>query len=227
MRMSVVSAYEKGGLKRALCIFFASLAAFAAVFMWINIKIRPFVTSVAEGYVKTAVSYRLNSIVKEELEKRDYEFTDIRTDGQGRVMSVNLNAVETNLLRTAITVRLKQESAGPEERAVKVPIGNFLPHQFFSGLGPKVTIRFLILSNTEAEVKGDFRSEGINQTLYTATLYVKTRVRIYIPSMPSTADVQNSIPVAQTLIVGEVPESFTNVEGATNSAPDIVLDAVK
>ncbi len=224
--MSVVSAYEKGGLKRALCLVLVSLAAVAAVFVWINIKLRPFVTSVTEGYAKILVSYTLNSVVKEELEKRDYEFTDVRTNGDGSVMAVNLNAVETNLLRSALAVTLRERTAAMEEKVVMVPLGNFLPYHYFSGLGPKVPIRFLILSNTSIEFTDDFRAAGINQTLYTVTLDIKTRVRIYIPTMQSTVETENNIPIAQTLIVGDVPDSYTNVEGTTSSAPDIVLDAV-
>lgn len=226
MRMSVVSAYEKGGLKRALCLVLVSLAAVTAIFVWINIKLRPFVTGVTEGYAKVLVSYTLNSIVKEELEKKDYEFIDVRTNEDGRVMSVNLNAVETNLLRSTLIVTLRERTTAMEEKVVRVPLGNFLPYHYFSGLGPKVPIRFLILSNTSIEFTDDFRAEGINQTLYTVTLDIKTKVRIYIPTMPSTVEVENNIPIAQTLIVGDVPESYTNVEGTTSSAPDVVLDAV-
>lgn len=226
MRMSVVSAYEKGGLKRALCLVLVSLAAVTAIFVWINIKLRPFVTGVTEGYAKVLVSYTLNSIVKEELEKKDYEFIDVRTNEDGRVMSVNLNAVETNLLRSTLIVTLRERTTAMEEKVVRIPLGNFLPYHYFSGLGPKVPIRFLILSNTSIEFTDDFRAEGINQTLYTVTLDIKTKVRIYIPTMPSTVEVENNIPIAQTLIVGDVPESYTNVEGTTSSAPDVVLDAV-
>jgi sporulation protein YunB len=226
MRYSLVYAYEKGGVKRAVCLFLVSLLGFAAIFIWINIKIRPLVVSVTEGYAKTLVSYDLNSVVKEELEKRDYDFVNVQKDSSGRVMAVSLNAVETNLLKSSLIITLRERDGQPEAKYVRIPLGNFLHNQFFSGLGPKIPVRFLILTNTAVEVNDAFVSEGINQTLYSVSLDIKTSVEIYIPTMSNTLEVENVIPIAQTLIAGEVPDSYTGISGAEGGAADIALNTL-
>ena len=226
MRIGVISTYDKrGGAGRFFTFLLAFLISIAAVFLWVGIKIRPFVTSVAEGYAKNAVYTLLSSVVEEELKKYDYSFIDIQKDDSGKVIAANVNAIEVSLLKSRLILSIKDKIAVMEEKKVSVPLGNFTPYYFMSGLGPKVPMRFMIISNTHADLLENFESGGINQTLYTLSLNAVTRVTIYIPGIRGSVDIESEIPVAKTLIVGEVPESYTNVVGVEGRPEDILLYA--
>ncbi len=226
MRFNLVSARERSGLWRALTAAVAVTAALAALFIFVNVKMRPFITDVTTAYAQNTVTNTLNSIVKEELKEHEYDFVEITYSPSGEVVAVSTNAIDTNLLRARLTDELRVRIADLEEKKIGIPAGNFLPYHFFSGLGPEVPIRFLLLSNTQIDVKESFSSKGINQTLYSIYFDVSTTVGVYIPTMSSTSEVKCNIPVSQTLIVGRVPESYTHVTGADGEEADIVLNMV-
>lgn len=224
MRMSVDFGCEKPTYKRFL-IYIALLFAIAVgVFIFINLKIRPFVISVTQGYATNAVDNTLNNIIDEVLQKEEYSFVNIVKDGEGQIAAVMMNSADVNLFMTQLSKGMKEKIASMDKIEAKIPLGNFLPHPFFSGLGPDIPIRFLILANNNVGVEEKFVSQGINQTLYTLTLNSDTRVKLYIPTVNTSITVKNSIPVFQTLVVGDVPDSYTNVEGVEGTAQDTVLN---
>jgi len=198
--------------------------AIGALFLWVNMKIKPFVTSVTRSYAENTVMNTLNDIVRGELEKNEYDFIDVTYSPTGEVAAVSLNSVDINLLRARLIEELKSRIADLDEKEIGIPIGNFLPYHFLSGMGPKIPVRFLLLSNTSADVKESFASRGINQTLYSISFDVKTKVGVYIPTMSGSSEAECSIPIAQVLISGRVPDSYTNVSGADGDPEDIVLN---
>lgn len=224
MRLSVVSVYEKESRLRFLWYILFALIAFCAVFIWINIKVRPFVISVAKGYATNVVSNTLSGILDEAMKEDDYTFVNVINDSEGKVTAVTMNGADTNLLMTKIAIGLKQRIADMEEIEAMIPLGNFLPYPFLAGVGPEIPVKFLILANTSVNANESFISKGINQSLYTISFHVVTDVGIYIPTMHSSVTVENDIPVAQTLIVGNVPDNYTNVEGMEGTVQDTVLN---
>ena len=224
MRLGIVSFYEKRSPFRFLWYILIFMALLVTLFIWINIKVRPFVISVTRGYAENVVSNTLNAIIDEAMKEEDYTFINVINDASQRVVAVTMNSADTNILMTKISIGLKDRIADMEEIEAQIPLGNFLPYPFLAGLGPKVPVKFLMLANTAVSAKEEFVSKGINQSLYTLSLHVATDVGIYIPAMYSSVTVENEVPVAQTVIVGSVPDSYTNVEGMEGSLQDTVLD---
>ncbi len=200
------------------------LAIFAGVFIWINIKVVPFIISVAQGYAENAVSNTLNDIVNKEMSEEEYEFVNLLKDGEGKICAVTMNSGDTNLLMTEIAIGLREKISDMDEIEADIPLGNFTPYPFFAGLGPKIPVKFIILATTGVEAEENFQAQGINQTLYTLNLNVGTKVEIYIPAMHSSVRVESKVPIAQTLIVGNVPDTYTNIEGMEGTVQDTVLD---
>ena len=224
MRMSINPTYEgsgAGSIFRFLCCFVLILVAISVV---INIKVRPFIVSVAEGYAVNVVSNTLNEIMDDAMKQGDYNFINIIKDGEGKVAAATMNAADVNLLITKIAIGLKNKIADMDTIEAKIPLGNFVPYPFFSGLGPDIPVRFVILSNTSICAEEKFGEQGINQSLYTVSLNVETVVGIYIPTIHCSVTTCNRVPVSRVLIVGNVPGSYTNVEGLEGTAQDAVMN---
>lgn len=224
MRLGIGFPYEKRSPARFLWYILLLLAVIVAVFIWINIKVRPFVVSVTKGYAENVVSNTLSAIIDETLRNEEYSFVEVIRDSNDRVVAVTMNSADTNVFMTKIAIGLRTRIADMEEIEAKIPLGNFLPYPFLAGLGPEVPVKFLILANTAVSANENFVAKGINQSLYTLSLHVVTDVGIYIPAMHSSVTVENRVPIAQTVIVGSVPDSYTNVEGMEGSVQDTVLD---
>ncbi|MBQ3110927.1 MAG: sporulation protein YunB [Clostridia bacterium] len=224
MRLSIMAVNEKKNPFGFLWYILFALIVFVVIFIWVNIKVRPFVISVTQGYAENIASNTLNRIIDEAMRENEYNFVNVIRDSGDRVVAVTMNSADTNLFMTRISIGLKNRIADMDEIEARIPLGNFLPYPFLAGLGPKVPVKFLVLASTAVTAEESFLSKGINQSLYTLSLKVVTDVGIYIPAMHSSVRVENQVPIAQTIIVGSVPDSYTNVEGMEGSVQDTVLD---
>jgi hypothetical protein len=56
-----------------------------------------------------------------------------------------------------------------------------------------------------------FETAGINQTRHEISLEASTQMRIVIPTGAETVSITTIVPVAEAIIVGEVPDSYINV----------------
>lgn len=224
MRMSISENYKRGQFTPIFTYTALFLIVVAVLFIWINIKVRPFIISVAHGYASNAVSNTLNEIIDEAMKEGEYSFVQLTMDGEGKIAAATMNSPDVNLLMTQIAIGLRDKIANMDEITAKIPLGNFLPYPFLSGMGPEIPVKFLILANTSVSAEESFEDRGINQTLHTISFKVVTTVGIYIPTMHSEVVVENTVPVSKTLIVGTVPDSYTNVEGMEGSVQDTVLD---
>ena len=61
------------------------------------------------------------------------------------------------------------------------------------------------------EFMSEFSSAGINQTRHRIFLKLDTTVQMVIPTGTQTARVSAQVPVAESIIVGAVPDSFVDV----------------
>ena len=224
MRLSVMAVNEKKNPFGCLWYILCALSVLVVIVIWVNIKVRPFVISVTQGYAENIASNTLNRIIDEAMRENEYNFVNVIRDSGDRVVAVTMNSADTNLFMTRISIGLKNRIADMDEIEARIPLGNCLPYPFLAGLGPKVPVKFLVLASTAVTAEESFLSKGINQSLYTLSLKVVTDVGIYIPAMHSSVRVENQVPIAQTIIVGSVPDSYTNVEGMEGSVQDTVLD---
>ncbi|MGM9551085.1 MAG: sporulation protein YunB [Clostridia bacterium] len=224
MRMSINPTYEREGRLSFLGVLLIIFIAIAGIIILINVKVRPFIISVAKGYAKNEVNNSLNHIIDEALRTEEYNFINIKEDSEGKIAAATMNSTDINLFMTKISIGLKNKIADMEPIEAKIPIGNFFPSPFLTGIGPRIKVKFLILSNTNIKVTENFLARGINQTLYTISFHIETVVGIYIPTMHSAVTVENEIPISRTLIVGTVPDTYTNVEGLEGTMQDAIMN---
>ena len=55
-----------------------------------------------------------------------------------------------------------------------------------------------------------FMEAGINQTIHTINLVISVDIEILLPFAYSVMTVESEMPIAQTLIVGTVPDAYFN-----------------
>ena len=57
----------------------------------------------------------------------------------------------------------------------------------------------------------EFESTGINQTRHRIYIIVTTDIKLIVPLVSEEIRVTTNIPIAETIIIGDVPEQFVNV----------------
>ena len=195
------------------------LAAYSVVFTEKIIK--PNVAAIAEVKVKAMITQIVNDAVHNQF-KTGAEVTElltIKTDQEGNITYVESNTAAMNSLATELTQAVQQQYKWKDAVILDVPVGSIVGSQILSQLGPSIGLKVLPIGMSRANFKTEFESMGINQTKYKVYLQMDSQARVLAPFSINNIDVQNTILVAEAVIVGEVPSSYINVPQDTTIDP--------
>ena len=175
----------------------------------------PLVRDMAVAGAKNAAAAAIQKAVAARMTGGQWsDLVQLVKDGEGQITAAVTDVGRVNELQAALAGDVIAALTAPNTADLGVPLGNLLPSPFFSGLGPKVPIRILSVSEVEVKLMSRFTSAGINQTLHRLLLTLSARVRVLIPTGTVTAIVYADVTAAETLIVGRVPDSYMYFEGS-------------
>lgn len=182
-------------------------------FLFASIRIRPMVQNITAGIARQMMIDAIHQVVLEELERQqnDYaDYVDLQRNEKGEILALSLNMMRINTLKSQIALTIQQE-LGESYRETGVPLGTLTGLDLLRGHGPKVPLRVSALGNTTVDVQSRFDSAGINQTRHQIVLSISTGIYSYLTGVGATADVTTEVPVAETVIVGEVPQMYASL----------------
>lgn len=187
------------------------LAAYSVIFTEKIIK--PNVAAIAEVKVKAMITKIVNDAVHKQFQTKAEvtELLTIKTDQEGNITYVESNTAAMNSLATELTQAVQERYKWDEAVIVKVPVGSIVGSQILSQMGPSIGLKVLPIGMSRANFKTEFESMGINQTKYKVYLQMDSQARVLAPFTINNIEVQNTIMVAEAVIVGEVPEAYINV----------------
>lgn len=185
----------------------------AALFVWMDWNLRPVILSMAEAQARVMAVQAMNDAVFDVMRAGDL-YDDLMTvvlDEAGRVSVMRANTARMNELATTAALRVQRNLGEIAEAGISIPLGAALGSQLFAGSGPGVTVKIVPVGAVSTEFVSEFSSAGINQTRHRIFLKMDTTVQMVIPTGTQTAQVSAHVPVAESIVVGEVPESFVDV----------------
>ena len=109
--------------------------------------------------------------------------------------------------------RINERILDEGETELGVPLGSILLPALFSGKGPRLPVRVLTVSNSDAEFHSSFQAAGINQTMHRITMEVAMNVTLLTPAGTQTLRVDSGVVVAETILIGQVPSTVIQTEG--------------
>jgi len=160
------------------------------------------------------VTVSVNNAITDVLSAGNYSgdyFVDFQKDSNGNVTAISSNMSKINTLSSQILERV----VGTTERntiTVKIPSGNLTGISLLMGRGPKVPVRIIVLTSSRVEFNNNIITAGINQTKHQINLEVIVDVEILVPWGSETAQVTTEVLIADTVIVGDVPQTYLNMK---------------
>ncbi len=82
----------------------------------------------------------------------------------------------------------------------------------FSGIGPSVNLKISSAGDVETDLRSEFISQGINQTLHRIYLQINSKVKILTPIKILHEEISNQVLLAEHVIVGEIPSTYYNFD---------------
>ena len=200
-----------GREKRRLLLFLVC-AALIALAVTAMTQLRPILTSLATARVSNAVTRVVNTSVNETLydDGVDYDrLISLEKDNEGHITAVKSNMAEFNRLQASISDDILQRMADVSTTDLSIPIGTLTGSPLLAGRGPCLHVRMQSVGTATARFDNQFSSAGINQTRHRILLDVDVHVSILLPGLTTYTKVSNEISVAETVIVGGVPDTYT------------------
>ena len=214
---------HEGRWKWFIClILLMVLAAYSVVFTEKIIK--PNLAAIAEVKVKAMITQIVNDSVHKQFvsDSQVKELLTIKTDQEGNITFVESNTSAMNSLATELTQSVQSQYKWDQAVDVDVPVGSIVGSQILSQIGPYIHLKVLPIGMSRVNFKTEFESMGINQTKYKVYLEMDSQARVLAPFAINNINVQNTILIAEAIIVGEVPSSYINVpQGSDTTDPPI------
>lgn len=139
------------------------------------------------------------------------ELIDAQMDAQGRVSMLRANTMRMNELASQTALLAERELGSAENQVVEIPLGAALGVSFLSGFGPRLEVQILPVGAVHTSFDTEFETAGINQTRHKIFLNLRATVSLIVPTGSQLVEVTSTVPIAESIIVGEVPESFVDV----------------
>ena len=202
------------GLKKRyrFLIFLAVIILFAAVVLkYSEYKIRPVIASMAAVHAESIGSKVVSEAINEEIEENNISYDDLisfEKDESGRIAALKTDIIMINRLKSKLSVVILNRLLDLDDINLYIPVGNLINGEFFSGRGPKIEIIVIPIGSVTTNITNVFTSAGINQTRHQIMLEVYVTVSIIMPFSVESTDIYTSIAIAETIIVGDVPNMY-------------------
>jgi len=180
----------------------------------IDDRLRLIATNYAKNRAKIVANAVINETVSRYLDENEISYSDlvkINSTGEGRVTSVEFDTVALTKLKAGIITNVQNVISDRELQVLNVPIGTLTGNQYLNNRGPTLHIEFKMSSAVFSKISSAFSSAGINQTLHKITLDIKAEIYFVMPWYRTSGEFETDFLLAETVIVGEVPDAYTNV----------------
>ena len=221
--------YRRRRLDRRMLVRALALSVVVGVLTLVitaAVQMRPLLASLATTKVSNTVTRIVSEAVYQAIEDGEIRYDGLVTfekDETGQITAVRSNMAAFNHLQAdildTILTRIDQVSA----RELSIPVGTLTGFSLLAGRGPRISVRMESVGSSEANFHNEFVSAGINQTKHQIILTVDVSVSILLPGFTTATKVSNSFIVAETVIVGSVPDTFTYFA----TGPDTYLEDTK
>lgn len=197
-------------------LFLLSLVILAAGLCVFRIKYYTAIESLAQTQVRNVTSDLINDAIDEQIETGNIQYDRIvyfEKDLDGRITALKTNISEVNRLKTDILNLINDEILALDTSDISIPVGSLILPELFSGKGPGIPIHILSIRNSDAAFHSYFTEAGINQTLQQLTMEISVDVAVLVLGDTASFTVSSQVVVAETIIVGAVPDTFLQTGG--------------
>ena len=199
--------------KHALFWIVFALLLLTAVFLALEKNLEAVILDMAHARAEAMAVEYINEAVRDVMGDQ-MTYTDmmtVYTDNEGRLTMLQANAVRMNELATVTALQAQARLESADAQSVSIPLGAALGIPFLSAAGPRIQVRIVPVSAVSAAFSTEFESAGINQTRHKIYLSLRTTVRLVIPSGARQVSLGSQVLIAESIIVGDVPESYVQV----------------
>ena len=199
---------------RRLIIFLLMTSAVIYSFQIAEKTVKPAVSSSAEFKTRMVIEKLVIQSVQEVTEKaqsKDAEIIHTTLDENGKISIITLDTNLLNLIGTEVSRVINENISETKEYIAYVNLGTILSSRVLSQILPSIELRVIPSGVSDISYATEFESAGINQTKYKVYINIDTEARLRIPFMTERIYTENTILIAEAVIVGDVPDTYADI----------------
>ena len=179
----------------------------------------PIFDTLCENRAKSIATIVSNEQATNVMKQHTYdELFTIEKDSNGNIIMIKCNVIPVNEIISDVANKIQQDIDKRGRENIEIALGSFTGLKLLAGRGPGVKISISSIGNVETDLKSEFSSQGINQTLHRVYLNVKCEINILTPFNSITKEITNQILLMENIIVGNIPNTYYNLEGLNNKS---------
>lgn len=221
----MVAEKKRMGLRRRLftgCMFLIILLC--GLMAWSFANMSPILVSMAEARARQLAVEVMNEAIAGVMgTSTTYsDLMNVSLDQSGRVTMLEANALAMNDIASRAALAAQKKLDQVAGQGVSIPLGSALGIGLFSGSGPQIRVSVVPVGSVTTRFVTSFETAGINQTRHEISLEATVLMRIVIPAGADSVSVSTYVPIAESIIIGSVPESYVHVpeDELLNLLPD-------
>ncbi|MGO0060695.1 sporulation protein YunB [Brevibacillus fluminis] len=169
----------------------------------------------AEQLAKDAISDAVTKKIAQ-MNINNNDFIKMEKDKDNKIKAINLDFKEYSRILGETTERIKNTLDEFEFEPTKnyIPIGLATGSSFLAEVGPSLPVTYVPIGAVKTNLETKMAEAGINMVLVTVYIRVEVTLRIVIPFATDQTTVVTSIPITNSLVIGDVPDYwYNNPEG--------------
>ncbi len=189
------------------------IIAFSTVKLVLD-AVLPIFDTLCEDKAKSIATIISNEEATKVMKEHTYdELFTIEKDTGGNITIIKSNVIPINEIISDVAVKIQNQIDATGREDIEIAAGSFTGFKLLAGRGPGIKIKISSIGNVETDLKSEFTSQGINQTLHRVYLQVKCKVNILTPFDNIEREITNQVLLVENVIVGNIPNTYYNLEG--------------
>lgn len=203
-------------LRRIFRIIIVIVLLLASGLILFRVKYRKSITQLAETQIRNSTSDLINDAIDKQIELGNIQYDRMvffEKDLNGKITALKTNMTEINRLKTDILSIINDEILALDTSDLGIPVGSLVLPEVMSGKGFQIPVLIHSIRNSDASFSSSFTEAGINQSLHQLTMEVLVDVTVLVMGETVNLTVSSHVVVAETVIVGQVPNTFLQSGG--------------
>ncbi|MEG6520840.1 sporulation protein YunB [Desulfotomaculum sp. 1211_IL3151] len=187
-----------------------------AIIFYVDRLLQPTLFTIARVKAIHMATEIMNQAVMDNLASQQLSYQDliqIHKDEQGKIVLVQADTIRINRVSNEITLMIQDSLKKMDSESIHIPLGQLLGIHLLAALGPDFNVKMIPLGIVRVDVIDKFEGAGINQTRHLIWLDLSSEFQIAIPLYKEVFKVSTKVPLAQNIIVGDVPPALITTQG--------------
>lgn len=210
---------------RIFASLFIIISVFTIIIGYLSGVVMPILYSKSEAYMKIYIERSVAAAIVESGSSGLFlNPVKFQYNSDGSISAYTTDTLSMATLRAFISNSIIDSIENEVAVDFKINVGTLSGIPFLYGKGPEMDISLTEMNFVTCETASEFTDSGINQTLHRVLLKIEAVSIIKEPLTSRQISTDTTIPLSETVIVGDVPAAYTVIHRAYEDDEEDIND---